>query len=79
VNLTKLHKGVHYSGIKILNSVPVSIKNSFHGTNKFKSDLKGFLLVGSFYSLEEYFNWFSNKGVGSIYNMKWFLNSSYFN
>jgi hypothetical protein len=79
VNLTELQKGVYYSRIKIFNSLPVSIKNSFHNINKFKSDLKVFLLAGSFYSLEKYFNWFSNKDLGSIYNIKRFLNSNYFN
>jgi hypothetical protein len=34
MNLTKLQKGVYYSGIKIFNSLPVSIKNSSRSINK---------------------------------------------
>jgi hypothetical protein len=74
LNLTKLQKGVYYSGIKIFNSLPASIKNSSHNIHKFKLDLKGFLLAGSFYSLGEHFNWVLNKDFGSFYNIKWLLN-----
>ena len=54
--LTLYQKGVYYSGIKIYNHLPTSIKNLLDDKNKFRNALKNFLLHNSFYSLEEYFN-----------------------
>jgi len=55
--LTTLYqKGVHYSGIKIFNHLPTTIKNLTSDRNKFQIALKKILLNNSFYSLEEYFN-----------------------
>jgi hypothetical protein len=54
---TKLNlyqKGVFYSGIKMYNHLPSSIKDLSHD---FKRALKGIIQSNSFYSLEEYFNW----------------------
>jgi len=48
IKLTKYHKGVYYSGIKILTHSPQSIKNLSSNIKKFKLALKSFLLVGSF-------------------------------
>jgi len=55
-NLTLYQKGVYYSGIKIFNHLPTTIKNLSSDRNKFPIALKKFLLNNSFYSLEEYFN-----------------------
>jgi len=49
-------KGVHYSGIKINNHLPLAIKDLSDDKNKFKLALKKYLSHNSFYSLEEYFN-----------------------
>jgi hypothetical protein len=54
VNLTKVQKGVYYSGITLFNSLPFGIKNVAHNINKFKHELKKFLIKSSFYSVEEY-------------------------
>jgi hypothetical protein len=54
VNLSKVQKGVYYSGIKLFNSLPLSIKQVVHDLNKFKHKLKKFLILNSFYSVEEY-------------------------
>jgi hypothetical protein len=54
VNLTKVQKGVYCSGITLFNSLPLGIKNIAHNTNKFKHELKKFLIKNSFYSVEEY-------------------------
>ena len=35
--------------------------------NKFKLPLKGFLLAGSFYTIEEYFNWISVSNLGNFF------------
>jgi len=55
-NLTLYQKGVYYSGIKIFNHLPITIKNLSSDRNRFQIALKKYLLSNSFYSLEEYFN-----------------------
>jgi hypothetical protein len=59
-NLTVFQKGTHYFGIKIFNNIPSSIKNLAHDAKQFRTALKRFLLLNSFYSLEEYFNFNCN-------------------
>jgi len=54
-NLTLYQKGVYYSGIKIFNHLPTTIKNLSDDKNKFQTTLKKFLLNNLFCSLEEYF------------------------
>ena len=44
-------KGEYYFGIKL------NIKHSSHDTNKFKLALRKFLLTGSFYFCDGYFEW----------------------
>jgi hypothetical protein len=56
-NLTAFQKGTYYLGIKVFNSLPPSIKNTVIDMKQFKFALKRFLLLNSFYSLEEYFNY----------------------
>ena len=53
-NLAMYQKGVYYSGIKIYNHLPTAIKDLSGDKNKFKLALKRYLLLNSFYSLEEY-------------------------
>jgi len=55
-HLNLLQKGLYYSGIKIYNHLPLSIKDLSHDNKHFKQALKGFIQLNSFYSLEEYFN-----------------------
>ena len=50
-----MKNGIYFSGIKVYNSLPQSIKQLSHDAKKFKATLKKFLLINSFYSLEEYF------------------------
>ena len=45
-------KGVYYSGIKIFNSLPFNIKKFANSLRPFKSALKHFLYMNSFYSLD---------------------------
>jgi hypothetical protein len=54
VNLTKVQKVFYYSGIVLFNSLPLGIKTVAHNTNKFKHELKKFLIENQFYSVEEY-------------------------
>jgi hypothetical protein len=54
-NLSLYKKGMFYSGIKLYSHLPINIKNLTHNTKQFKKALKGFMLMNSFYSLDEYF------------------------
>jgi hypothetical protein len=49
-NLSIFQKGVYYSGIKLFNNLPPTIKSLNHDTKKFKAAL----LPHSFYSVEEF-------------------------
>jgi hypothetical protein len=50
----------------LVSYLPTSIKNTSHDSNQFRSVLKSFLLINSFYSLEEYFAWNPNGDLGSV-------------
>ena len=54
-HLTLVQKGVHYSGSKIYNHLPSSIKALSKHTKLFKLRLKRFLIEHSFYSLNEFY------------------------
>jgi hypothetical protein len=66
IKLTKYKKGVYYSVTKIFHHLPQTIKNLSWNVNKFKLALKRFLLMGSFYTLDEYFYWISRSDVGTF-------------
>jgi hypothetical protein len=55
-NLTIYQQGVHYSGVKIFNNLPLEIKNIIGNPKKFKQDLRKFLNTHSIYTLEEFYN-----------------------
>jgi hypothetical protein len=55
-NLVIYQKGVYYSGIKIYDHLLTAIKNLSDDKNKFRLALKRYLLLNSFYTIEEYFN-----------------------
>jgi hypothetical protein len=63
--LTKVQKGVSFTGIRIFNNLPYSMKILSNDVNKFKYSLKKFLHVGSFYSLGEYFEWKTRDDLNS--------------
>ena len=54
-NLTLVQKGVLYSGSKIFNCLPQSIKGFSENAKRFQTTLKSYLLKHSFYSLDEYY------------------------
>ena len=56
-HLTKVQKGVYYSGIKVFNCLPIGIRGLSGDIKKFKAALKRFLLEGSFYTVQEFFDW----------------------
>jgi hypothetical protein len=49
-------KGIYFTGIKVFNNLPQSIKNLSNDTKQFKSALKNYLHAHSFYSIDEYFS-----------------------
>jgi hypothetical protein len=55
--LTVFQKGTYYDGIKMFNSLPAVIKELSHNIKQFKIVLKNFLLLHSFYTLDEYFKY----------------------
>jgi hypothetical protein len=55
-NLSLYQKGVYFTGIKVFNSLPQSIKNLSNDTKQFKSALQNYLHAHSFYCIYEYFN-----------------------
>jgi len=57
VHLSKVRKRVYHSGIKVFNCLPPRIKSLCSDMRKFKSASKRFLLEGSFYTIQEYFDW----------------------
>ena len=52
--LTKVQKGVYYTGIALYNALPVHTKEITHNIKKLRQELKRFLLEKSFYSIKEY-------------------------
>ena len=60
-NLTLFQKGVQFSGIKLFNHLPPNIKSLSNEIKPFTTALKRFLLLHSFYSVEEYLNYRCNK------------------
>ena len=56
-NLTVFRNRVWYSGIKIYNHLPPTIKQLSYDISKLKAALKRFLYTNSFYTLEEYYSW----------------------
>ena len=56
-NLTICQRGVHYMGIKVLNSLPPYIKDISNNVRKIEICLKRFLHMHTFYSIEEYFQY----------------------
>jgi hypothetical protein len=61
--LTKYQTGVYFAGIKIFNHLPQKIKKLSDNTYTFKRELKKFLLLGSFYSIEEFHEWTSMRNL----------------
>ena len=68
---TKYQKGTYFSGIKIYNRLPTRIQQLSGDVNKFKLALKRFLLVGSFYSMEEFFEWTTLGDLKALYLWWW--------
>ena len=56
-NLAVFQKGVLYSGTKVYNHLPPTLKQLTHDVFKFKTALNRFLPANSFYTLDEYYSW----------------------
>jgi len=68
MHLSKVQKGVYHSGIKVFNCLPPRIKSLFSDMRKFKSVSERFPSEGSFYTIQEYFDWnlLSNSSTGNL-------------
>jgi hypothetical protein len=55
--LTAFKEGAYFFGMKIFNHLHIHIKRLSNKIELFKPVLKRYLLLQSFYSLEEYFNY----------------------
>ena len=64
VTLAMYQKGVYYSGTKIFNGLPKTIKDISNKPNNFKIALKHFLYTHSLYSLDEFF--LSNSNISLL-------------
>jgi hypothetical protein len=60
-NLTTYQKHIYYMGQKIFNTLPSHIKDKIDNGRAFKRLIRNFLYCNNFYSLEEYFNYETNK------------------
>jgi hypothetical protein len=61
-----VQKCVNYSGIRIFNNLPQSVRDLSSDVINFKQAPKQFLLLlGSFYSLNEYYEWNKRDDLGS--------------
>ena len=67
LRLSKYQKGVYYTGIKLFNSLPSKLKDGINDNAQFKTELKKFLLQGSFYTIDEYYNWANNQELHMMY------------
>jgi hypothetical protein len=53
-NLTKYHGGVYYTGIKLFNNLPPTIKSLDHDIKVFKPALRDYLLTHSLYFVNDF-------------------------
>jgi len=67
LHLSKVQKEVYHSGIKVFNCLPPRIKSSSGDVMKFRIALKRFLSEGSFYTIQEYFDWNLMTNPGASY------------
>jgi hypothetical protein len=59
-------------GLNVFNSLPSYIKVKINDINEFKWLIKNFLYCNTFYTLEEYFNYFNrNKNDNTIWMFLW--------
>jgi hypothetical protein len=56
VRLTAFKEWAYFTGMRIFNHLPANVKQLANKIELFKSALKIYLLLQSFYSLDEYFN-----------------------
>jgi exonuclease III len=55
--LTIYQRGTCYSGIKMFNHLPQTLKQVSNNIPKFRTSLKRLLIENSFYSIEEFYSW----------------------
>ena len=60
-NLTICQKGIYYIGQKIFNNLPSDVKDKIDNEREYKRLIRNVLYCNNFYSLEEYFDYVTNK------------------
>jgi hypothetical protein len=55
VNLAIYGNGVNHMAVRVFNALPNTLKDNFNDIKKFKVNLKKFLYIRSFYTLDEFF------------------------
>jgi hypothetical protein len=55
VNLVTYGNGVNHMAVRVFNALPNSLKDNFNDIKKFKVNLKKFLYIRYFYTLDEFF------------------------
>jgi hypothetical protein len=55
VNLAIYGNGVCHMAVRVFNALPNTLKDNFNDIKKFKENLKKFLHISSFYTLDEFF------------------------
>jgi hypothetical protein len=54
VNLAIYGNGVNHMAVRVFNALPNTLKDNFNDIRKFKDNLKKFLYIRSFYTLDEF-------------------------
>jgi hypothetical protein len=60
-NLTICQKGIYYIGQTIFNNLPSDVKDKIDNEREYKRLIRNVLYCINFYSLEEYFDYVTNK------------------
>jgi hypothetical protein len=66
-NLTAFQRGAYFFGIMLFNQLAINIKKKYLMKQNYSNVLlKRFLLLHSFYSIQEYFNYNNKYNLGLI-------------
>jgi hypothetical protein len=60
-------------GIKLINGLPLQLKQLHNDFKYFKSALKDFLYCHSFYTLEEYLDYGKKKDMATSHRRSWYI------
>jgi hypothetical protein len=67
MQMTKYQNRAHYMGVKIFNKLPPKIQYLSSNKKQFHKTLNNFLLLVSFYTVEDFYNWSSTSELYAAY------------